>query len=151
MTCIDYFYLLLARREYSTRELEKKGKEKGFDETEIDEAINHLQNLGYQSDARLVESLISSSQGKYGKSMVKRKCLEKGISNDVFEQVWLAQEEPEETNDLAELKSKIMRKYKIADFANLDPKTKNKLVNYLQYRGFNAWQILTQWQQEEDE
>ncbi len=63
MTCIDYFYLLLARREYSTRELEKKGKEKGFEETEISEAINHLQNLGYQSDARLVESLIASSQG----------------------------------------------------------------------------------------
>jgi regulatory protein len=151
MSCIDYFYLLLARREYSTRELEKKGKEKGFDENEIAEAINHLQNLGYQSDARLVESLISSSQGKYGKSMVKRKCLEKGISSDVFEQVWLAQEEPEETNDLTELKAKIMRKYKITNFANLDPKTKSKLVNYLQYRGFNPWQILTQWQKEEAE
>jgi regulatory protein len=151
MTCIDYFYLLLARREYSTRELEKKGKEKGFDEAEIVTAISHLQNLGYQSDARLVESLISSSQGKYGKSMVKRKCFEKGISSDVFEQVWLGQQENEAPDDLADLKAKIMRKYKIVDFANIDPKTKSKLVNYLQYRGFHAWQLLAQWQKEEDE
>jgi regulatory protein len=151
MTCIDYFYLLLARREYSTRELEKKGKEKGFEEGEIVEAINHLQELGYQSDARLVESLISSSQGKYGKSMIKRKCFEKGISSELFEEVWLAQEEHEETDDLADLKAKIMRKYHITNFGNIDPKTKSKLVNYLQYRGFNAWQTLAQWQKEEDE
>ncbi|HEY9298361.1 MAG TPA: regulatory protein RecX [Phormidium sp.] len=151
MSCLNYFYQLLSRREYSVRELEKKGHEKGFDASEITDAINHLQNLGYQSDTRLVESLIASSQGKFGKSMVKRKCFEKGISGDIFEQVWLAQEENEETDDLANLKAKIMRKYKIADFANIDPKTKSKLVNYLQYRGFNAWQTLAQWQTEEDE
>ncbi|MFB2937919.1 regulatory protein RecX [Aerosakkonemataceae cyanobacterium BLCC-F154] len=151
MTCLNYFYQLLARREYSVRELEKKGQEKGFEASEITDAINHLQNLGYQSDTRLVESLIASSQGKYGKSMVKRKCFEKGISSDVFEEVWLAQEEHEETDDLADLKAKVMRKYHLTDFGNIDPKTKSKLVNYLQYRGFNAWQILAQWQKEEDE
>lgn len=149
MTCLNYFYQLLSRREYSVRELEKKGQEKGFEQNEITEAINHLQNLGYQSDTRLVESLIASSQGKFGKSMVKRKCFEKGINTDVFEQVWSAQEENEETDDLANLKAKVMRKYHITDFGNLDPKTKSKLVNYLQYRGFNAWQILAQWQEDE--
>lgn len=149
MTCLNYFYQLLSRREYSVRELEKKGQEKGFEQNEITEAINHLQNLGYQSDTRLVESLIASSQGKFGKSMVKRKCFEKGISSDVFEEVWSAQEENEETDDLANLKAKVMRKYHITDFSNLDPKTKSKLVNYLQYRGFNAWQILAQWQEDE--
>ena len=149
MTCLNYFYQLLSRREYSVRELEKKGQDKGFEQSEIAEAINHLQNLGYQSDIRLVESLIASSQGKFGKSMVKRKCFEKGIATDVFEQVWSAQEENEETDDLANLKAKIMRKYHIADFGNIDPKTKAKLVNYLQYRGFNAWQILAQWQEDE--
>jgi len=151
MACIDYFYQLLSHREYSARELEKKAKEKGFDPSEITEAINHLQNLGYQSDTRLVESLIASSQGKYGKSMVKRKCWEKGISDEVFEQVWLQQQKNEETDDLAGLKAKVMRKYKIDSFAKLDPKTKSKLVNYLQYRGFNPWEILTQWQKEESD
>lgn len=150
MTCLNYFYQLLSRREYSVRELEKKGQEKGFEQSEITEAINHLQDLGYQSDTRLVESLIASSQGKFGKSMVKRKCFEKGISSEIFEQVWSAQEENEETDDLTDLKAKVMRKYHIADFGNLDPKTKSKLVNYLQYRGFNAWQILTQWQEDEE-
>ncbi|XWK89591.1 MAG: regulatory protein RecX [Phormidium sp.] len=150
MSCLNYFYQLLSRREYSVRELEKKAQEKGYEQSEITDAINHLQNLGYQSDSRLVESLIASSQGKFGKSMIKRKCFEKGISSDVFEEVWSAQEENEETDDLADLKAKIMRKYHITDFGNIDQKTKSKLVNYLQYRGFNAWQTLAQWQKEDE-
>ncbi len=43
-----------------------------------------------------------------------------------------------------------MRKYKITDFQEIDPKTKSKLFNYLQYRGFNPYQVLSQWQSEED-
>ena len=153
MTCLDYFYRLLSRREYSAKELTKKGQEKGFEQTDIAEAINHLQSIDYQSDTRLVTQIISSSQGKYGKSVVKRKCLEKGIASDFFEQVWLEQleeAETQETDDLVELKAKVMRKYKIEDFKNIEQKTKAKLLNYLKYRGFNAFEVLQQWQSKEE-
>ena len=86
MICIDYFYQLLSRREYSAYELTKKAKEKGFEQNDITEALQELQSKEYQSDTRLVESMISSYQGKYGKSVIKRKCREKGINADVFEQ-----------------------------------------------------------------
>jgi regulatory protein len=151
MTCLDYFYKLLARRDYSSYELNKKGREKGFEESEIAEALQDLQSKDYQSDARVVKSMISYYQGKYGKSVIKRKCREKGISADVFEEIWESQSVEEETGELDELKAKVMRKYKIDDFFSIEPKTKAKLWSYLQYRGFNPNDVLAQWQREQEE
>lgn len=151
MTCLDYFYRLLSRREYSASELTKKAQEKGFKLEEITEAIQDLQNKDYQSDTRLVESMITTYQGKYGKSVIKRKCREKGISSDLFEEIWQSQTEDEQPGELDDLKAKVMRKYKIDNFFVIEPKTKTKLWNYLQYRGFNPNQVLTQWQREQEE
>lgn len=150
MTCHDYLFGLLARREYSAYELLKKGQEKGFDKSEIIDALNDLQFKDYQSDTRLAASLISSATGKYGKSVVKRKCLEKGIAVDVFEQIWLEQAENGETGELVSLKAKVMRKYKLNDFQTIEPKTKAKICNYLKYRGFNPFEVIEQWQREEE-
>lgn len=153
MSTTNYLLKLLSRREYSVYELVKKGKEKGFEESEIADAIEELQEKGYQSDSRLVASLITSSQGKYGKAAIKRKCLEKGIAVNVFEEVWqeqMADTEGGETGELAQLKAKVMRKYHIDNFQSIDPKTKAKLLNYLNYRGFNAFAVLRQWQDEEE-
>ncbi|XZN93378.1 MAG: regulatory protein RecX [Microcoleus sp.] len=152
MSCLDYFYFLLSRKDYSASELRKKGQEKGFGQVEILEAIAQIQDRGYQSDTRLVANSIASAAGKYGKSAVKRKCLQKGISSDLFEQVWeeaSAENVDSEVEKLAGLKAKVMRKYKIDTWDKVDPKTKGKVLNYLQYRGFNPFEIWEQWQQEE--
>ena len=153
MTCFSYFLRLLSRREYSSNELLQKGKEKGFEQSEINKSIDDLQSKGYQSDTRLVTEIISSSQGKYGKYVVRRKCLDKGIASDTFEQLWMEQQETPEnevTDELADLKAKVMRKYKIEDLQNIEPKIKGKVLNYLKYRGFNAFEVLQQWQKEEE-
>jgi len=152
MSCLDYFYFLLSRKDYSASELRKKGQEKGFGQVEILEAIAQIQDRGYQSDTRLVANSIASAAGKYGKSAVKRKCLQKGISSDLFEQVWeeaSVENVDSEAEKLAGLKAKVMRKYKIETWDKVDPKTKGKVLNYLQYRGFNSFEIWQQWQQEE--
>ncbi|MEQ8757392.1 MAG: regulatory protein RecX [Coleofasciculus sp. G1-WW12-02] len=151
MTCIDYLCKLLVRRDYSVFELTKKAQEKGFDVTDITESIEKLQRLNYQSDTRFVESMITSYRGKYGKVVIKRKCRDKGIDSEFFEQIWQSQTEDEEPGKLDSLKAKVMRKYKITDFHKIDPKTKAKVWNYLQYRGFNPGEILAQWQSEQDE
>jgi regulatory protein len=151
MTCLDYFYYLLSRREYSAYQLTKKAKEKKFEEPEITKAIEELQSKDYQSDQRFVEGMITSYQGKYGKAMIKRKCREKGIDNDLFDETWQAQTEDEETENLDDLKAKVIRKYKIDDFTSIEPKTKARLWNYLQYRGFNPGKVLNQWQQEQED
>lgn len=154
MSCLDYFYFLLSRKDYSASELRKKGQEKGFGNVEMLEAIAQIQDRGYQSDTRLVANSIASAAGKYGKSAVKRKCLQKGIPSDLFEEVWEAESAENvdsEAEKLAELKAKVMRKYKIDAWDKVDPKTKGKVLNYLQYRGFNAFEIWRQWQMEEDD
>ncbi len=151
MTSLDYFYKLLSRREYSVRELTQKAQSKGFELQEISKSIEDLQRQNYQSDSRVVESLITSYHGKYGKSVIKRKCMEKGINFDLFEEIWASKTEEEDTGELDELKAKVMRKYKIDNFRSIEHKTKVKLWNYLQYRGFNPGQVLAQWQREEDE
>lgn len=151
MTCLDYFYYLLSRREYSAYQLTKKAQEKKYEQPEIAEALEELQSKDYQSDTRVVEGMIASYQGKYGKAMIKRKCREKGITADLFDEIWQAQTVDQETENLDDLKAKVIRKYKIDDFSSIEPKTKARLWNYLQYRGFNPGQVLAQWQQEQEE
>ncbi|MFS8119196.1 MAG: regulatory protein RecX [Microcoleus sp.] len=154
MNCLDYFYFLLSRKDYSASELRKKGQEKGFGNEEILEAIAQIQDRGYQSDTRLVANSIASAAGKYGKSAVKRKCLQKGISSDLFEQVWeaeIAENLDSEAQRLTELKAKVMRKYKIEAWGKVDQKTKGKVLNYLQYRGFNGFEMWRQWETEDEE
>lgn len=128
---------------------DKKAKEKGFESQEIAESIEELQQQDYQSDTRFVESMIATYQGKYGKSVIKRKCREKGIAAEVFEEIWESQTEENAPGELDELKAKVMRKYKIDSFLAIEPKTKAKLWNYLQYRGFNPSEVLEQWQREQ--
>jgi regulatory protein len=151
MNCQDYFLYLLSRQEYSARDLSIKGQKKGFSIEEIETVLNYLQQKNYQSDARLVATLISSSQGKYSKSAIKSKCWAKGIDLELFERVWDETLDLDETARLLfELKEKVMRKYHLTDLQNIDPKTKAKVWRYLQYRGFNPGELLYQWQQESE-
>jgi len=149
MDCQTYFFQLLARRDYSSRELTTKGIEKGFSETEIAETLEHLQEINAQSDGRVAEGLILGYQGKYGKPKIKQKCREKGISPTLFEQRWDQLADQLEQDNLSELKAKVMRKYHLTQFSHLSPKTKRRVCNFLQYRGFNPFQLLKQWQTEE--
>jgi len=149
MNCQTYFFRLLTRRDYTQEELRRKGLAKGFQATEITEIIDHLQEINAQSDLRVAEEMILSYQGKYGKPKIKQKCREKGISLDLFEQTWENLADRVETEDLSGLKEKVMQKYKLTQFSYLDPKTKRKVCNFLQYRGFNPFQLLKQWQTEE--
>ena len=144
--CQTYFFQLLARREYSATELQKKGQDKGFSAAEIAAAIDYLQAINAQSDIRVAEGVILGYQGKYGKPKIKQKCREKGISDDLFAETWDNLSDQLEAEDLPHLKNKVMRKYNLDQFSNLDAKTKRKVCNFLQYRGFNPFQVLKQWE-----
>lgn len=149
MNCQTYLLQLLSRREYSQEELRRKALTKGFEEAEIAETLQYLQEIKVQSDAGVAESVILGYQGKYGKRKIKQKSREKGIRDDLFEQMWEQLADQREREDLSHLKEKVRRKYKLNQFSDLDPKTKRKVCNFLQYRGFNPFQLLQQWQTEE--
>lgn len=151
MNCQDYFLYLLSRQEYSARDLVVKGQKKGFELELIEATIADLQAKGYQSDGRLISTLIAGAHGKYGKNVLKRKCFEKGINIDLFEQIWEESvDEEDKDSSLSQLKDKVFRKYHIDSVQNIDPKTKSKVWRYLEYRGFNPGKLLQQWQLEEE-
>lgn len=140
-----YFLQLLSRKDYSVAQLVEKGQQKGFEAEEILSAIAQLQDLGYQSDRRLTEQVITTGQGKYGKTVLKRKCFSKGIDSALFEELW-DQLVPESDNqELDALKAKVQRKYHIEDFEQLDASTYRKVCQYLQYRGFHPRTVLESW------
>lgn len=150
MDCKDYFFRLLARRDYSARELERKARAKKYEDADIAAALAYLQERDYQSDVRTIESVITSCRGRYGRAVARRKCVEKGLDLDAFDRLWDEQmADADDGEELAALKAKAQRQYKIEDFNDLDPKTKGKLANFLSYRGFNPWETIARWQQED--
>ena len=57
---------LLARREHSYVELERKLKQRGFADSVIEQALQRLQEQGLQSDQRFVESFIRARASSKG-------------------------------------------------------------------------------------
>ena len=85
---------LLAIREHSRFELEKKLKDKGYERLEIDEALDRLSKEGYLSDIRFSSSYIRSRLRKNpeGRSVLILRLKEKGVSseiaNEALDEVW---------------------------------------------------------------
>lgn len=76
----------LEYRERSTYEVKKHLKEKGYPESEIEEAIDYLQEFHYLDDARYCEHYMNYalSKGK-GSLRIKRELGEKGISSELIQ------------------------------------------------------------------
>ena len=145
MACYQYLLRLLARRDYSARELERKASQHGFDAAEIAAALARLQQQGEQSDAEVAAAIIRYGRGRYGKPVLRHKCRAKGIDTETFESAWgrwgqwdqAMADEP-----LLGLKAQVQRKYGIRDFRCLDRKTKAKLARFLQYRGLDRKSVV---------
>ncbi|MDX2272577.1 MAG: regulatory protein RecX [Cyanobacteriota bacterium] len=156
MTCLHYWLTCLGRRDYTRWELIQKAKQNNFTDTEIQEALEALQQQGYEPDTRYIISLIRQSRGQYGKQRLKTKCLSKGIQASLFDQIWeeqILESNLENSQNILNLKAKILRKYHLESLDQADPKTKVKIWNYLAYRGFQPAATWQTWQQisEKDE
>jgi regulatory protein len=150
-TCLNYFLWLLSRREYSQHELEQKALAKNFATDDIQRAIAYVQSQNYQSDERVITSLINSYTGKYGKSVIKQKCATKGIKADLFEEIWQKSLTESDSEDLSSLKAKLTRKYHIENWQTIDQATRRKIYQYLQYRGFHPHTLMQQWQNPDED
>lgn len=117
-------------------EVRLKLKEKDFTEDIIDEVIDILEKEEYLNDRLYCEVFIEDKKqlNGYGKNKIKSLLIQKGISKSVFED-FLDEFEYEEEFDNA-LKMGIK---KLNLLSNEDDvfKKKQKLINYLAYRGFS--------------
>ena len=141
----SYLLNLLNKKDYSEAELRKKCVEKGFDLTKIVIEIQNLQAKNWQSDKRLAENIVSFYATSRGPNWIAQKLKMRLIPAEITAEVLLPNNEAGEDN-FDEIKQTIERKYRVTDWTNIDIKTQNKVIYFLQYRGYNnVFGILNDW------
>jgi regulatory protein len=73
---------LLARRDYSRMELAQRLRGRGAPTDEIDAILDDLERLGYLSDARYAQAIVSQRAGRLGARAIVRDLHGKGIPSD---------------------------------------------------------------------
>ena len=127
---------LLARREHSRLELQRKLRLKGFNEEQIEAVLEDVVAQGLQSDRRYAESYIRFRSHKgYGPQRIRLELKERGVDATlVDEQIQIAE------TDWFEMVVQVKQK-KFGTQAPADMQAKAKVMRYLQYRGFSNEQI----------
>ncbi len=93
----QYCLQLLARREYSQRELRQKLRQQAIEHDTIDACLTQLVEANYQSDRRFAEMLCHKRiSRRYGSQKIRYELEQKGIDDSLIhsilaehEQVWL--------------------------------------------------------------
>ena len=127
---------LLARREHSRSELERKLTDRGFSDGPIEEALAGLAEAGLQSDRRFAESWVRQRAGRgYGPRRILAELAERGVDGETA-QIALDDEAPD-FDAIAE--DWYRRKYR--DRAPKDFRERAQRAQALYRRGFESEQI----------
>jgi len=125
---------LLARREHSRLELERKLGTRGFAEALVAEVLDELERDGLLSPDRFAESFIAARYAKgQGPVRIRRELAERGIEPEA---AWF-DDDRFDWNALA--RTTRVRRFGRAQPADL--KDKARQIRFLEYRGFSHDQI----------
>jgi regulatory protein len=131
---------LLSRREHSAFEIRDKLQKRDFDEVEIEQAIDELQQGDWLSDERFAEAYIRMRQLKgFGPIRIAIELNERGVKESIVEQYLHAGDQ----HWVQTLELQYQKKYR--DKAIADYNDKAKRIRFLQYRGFPLdaiWRII---------
>lgn len=122
---------LLARREYSRLELEKKLASHAQTSEALSEVLDVLEQRGFLSAERLVEQVVHGRRHKYGAQRIRHELKEKGIADHLID---TAMGDLKETE--LETARQIWRKKFGVVPENL--KERSKQARFLAGRGFSA-------------
>ncbi|GGY58666.1 regulatory protein RecX [Bacterioplanes sanyensis] len=126
---------LLARRDHSRQELERKLQPRTTQSELLQQVLDQLAERGWQSDQRFAEMFVRSrcSRG-HGPMRVRQDMRQKGLSDHLITQVL-----SDSDCDWFELAVEVASK----KYASLqrDPRWREKLYRFLSYRGFLADQV----------
>lgn len=127
---------LLARREHSRQELERKLSARTSNNALLAQVLDKLTEQGLQSDQRFAEAFVRSritrGQGLY---RIQQELRQRGVADSI---TGVALEEIE--IDWFELaKETALRRF--GETPTKDPKERAKRMRFLQYRGFSSDQI----------
>lgn len=123
---------LLARREYSRRELETKFSPRVASVELLDQALDTLIEKGYQSDRRFAEMMVRQRvMQAYGPMKIRHDLASKGIESELLAEVLQSAEA-----DWTELATQALLKRFGALPKRLEPREKARVARHLAGRGF---------------
>ena len=121
---------LLARREHSRAELERKLKPHVEDKAALAALLDDLTEHGWISETRVVEQLVHAKRGRYGAARLRQMLLSKGVSDKLIAPA-LSKLKGGEVEDARSVWS---RKFKALPRSREE---RGRQVRFLQGRGFS--------------
>jgi regulatory protein len=142
----SYLLNLLNKKDYSEAELRKKALAKDFKLELIDQQIVELQTKNWQNDKRLAENIIEFYKSSRGINWITQKLKMRLMPNEIITEVLENIKNADEEENFDDIKVLVERKYRITNWSDIDIKTQNKVIWFLQYRGYNnVFGILQKW------
>jgi regulatory protein len=133
----SYAVALLARRDYSTRELRSKLKERGYLEHAIEPVLIDLEETRKLDDSRYGANVVASrSRRALGPARIRQELTRKGVTAETIDQA-LAGGDGEQAPDFVQL-ARQARARKFGPELPTDWKEKARQARFLQYRGFST-------------
>ena len=127
---------LLSRRDHGQYELHQKLALKGYEDADIEAAINFCLEHHYLDDLRYAKSQIRQHVYKgHGERRIRQELAQKRVSESVIEEAMA--EEPQDWFELARMAAE--KKFK--GIQAKDQKEYAKQVRFMQYRGYSFEQI----------
>ena len=135
-SAFDQALSLLSYREHGAQELARKLRIRDYEESDISNVINRLQEMNYLNDERFAEIFVRSKASKpLGANRILQELIQKGINNDLAKQ----------TVNIADVDwfelARQLKERRFGEEQATDYKEKGRQSRYLQYRGFNFDQI----------
>ena len=121
---------LLARRDYTRLELERKLSAYVEDPLELRALLDDFTARGWLSEARAVDQLVNAKRGRFGAARIRQALIERGVS----EELKASTLERLKDTELESARAVWARKFKAPPAT---PAERAKHVRFLQYRGFS--------------
>jgi regulatory protein len=122
---------MLARREYARAELRERLTHRGADAAEVTRVLDELEQLGYLSDARFAQMLVTQKAGRYGKRAIAHALTQRRVASPAAQTALDALKNVDELADASALWGR--------RFGSLprDKRERARQIRFLIARGYN--------------
>ena len=129
-SAFDTALYFLTFKDRTIKEIKDKLKEKGYSDSDIEDALVKLIDYGYINEKNYAFSYIKSNMNKKGAKLITMELIQKGLDKGVImEQLSYFQDDEEDI-----VYSSVCKKYKDVDLD--DEKQRRRVFSYFVRRGF---------------
>jgi regulatory protein len=130
----DYAVALLARRDYSTHELNKKLAERGYAEHTHEVVVGDLESMGKVNNERYGQNVVAyRARRGHGPARIRNELQKSGLTRSAIDEAVKGEDAPD---FLALARAARTRKFGLE--IPKDRKERAKQARFLQYRGFST-------------